>query len=145
MRFRNLGMLVAATFILAACSTYSSTSVSKPGAKESANVPDAATAAAAPEPVKSDRAPTNPVDVIVTKDDITDRAYEVIGDIKVTVNKTTIFNADPTPEMVNVRLQEKAGELGADAVILVRYGSVGVSLFSWGSLDGQGRAVFFQK
>ena len=78
------------------------------------------------------------------QDDITDRSYRVIGDIEVTVNKTTIFHPDPTPELVDQKLREKAAELGADAVILVRYGTVGVSLISWGSLDGKGRAITFE-
>ena len=67
----------------------------------------------------------------------------LLGDITATVNKTTIFNADPTQEMVNEKLREKASELGADAVILVRYGNGGMSLMSWGSLEGKGRAVKF--
>jgi hypothetical protein len=32
-------------------------------------------------------------------------------------------------------LRKEAAKLGADAVVLVRYGSIGVSAFSWGSLD----------
>ena len=75
--------------------------------------------------------------------DITDRTYTVLGDIKVTVNKTTIFNKDPSPALVDEELREKAAKMGADAVILVRYGTVGVSMMSWGSLDGQGRAIKF--
>ena len=82
-------------------------------------------------------------EIIVTEEDITDRAYRVLGDINVTVNKTTIFNADPTREMVNLELREEAHKLNADAVILVRYGSVGIGLVSWGSLDGKGRAIAF--
>ncbi len=143
MMFRNLGIAVVSAFVLAACSSYSSTSVSTPGQQEVRSTETDPTAA--PAKVESDRPATSPSKVVITKDDITDRPYEVIGDIKVTVNKTTIFNADPTPEMVDERLREKAAELGADAVILVRYGSVGISLLSWGSLNGQGRAVFFPK
>jgi uncharacterized protein YbjQ (UPF0145 family) len=146
-KYRHLTLLIAMSFALAACNTHTTTSVSKPGEKPSvsATEPDVAKASVATPDVTSDRTPTNPADVTVTKDDITDRPYEVIGDIKVTVSKTTIFNSDPTPAMVDARLKEKAGELGADAVILVRYGSVGVSFTSWGSLNGQGRAVFFPK
>lgn len=100
--------------------------------------------AAVPAPgeavVKSD-----PTAILVTKEDITDRKYESLGDIKVTVNKTTLFHPDPTPALVDVQLKEEAAKLGADAVVLVRYGTVGVSLFSWGSLDGQGRAIKFVK
>ena len=79
----------------------------------------------------------------MTKDDITDRPYEVLGDINTTVNKTTIFHPDPTEALVDVKLREEAAKLGADAVILARYGTVGVAFMSWGSLDGNGRAVRF--
>ena len=81
--------------------------------------------------------------ILITTDDITDKAYRTLGDIKVTVNKTTIFHPDPTQEDVNKKLREEAAKLNADAVILVRYGTVGLSLVSWGSLDGRGRAVVF--
>lgn len=81
--------------------------------------------------------------IIITEEDITDKPYRVIGDIDVTVNKTTLFNADPTREMVNKEMREEAYKVGADAVVLVRYGTVGVGLMSWGSLDGKGRAVAF--
>jgi len=83
-------------------------------------------------------------DVLIAEGDITNRAYVVLGEIEVTINKTTIFHADPTKELVNARLQEEAAKLGADAVLLVRYGTVGVGLFSWGSLEGRGRAVVFK-
>lgn len=82
-------------------------------------------------------------DVIVTEADIGDRKYKVLGDIDVKVNKTTIFHKDPTKEQVNEKLKEQAAKLGADAVILVRYGTVGVTGFSWGSLNGKGRAIAF--
>lgn len=94
--------------------------------------------------IEKARVAKTPSSVLVTKTDITDKAYDVLGDIEVTVNKTTIFHPDPTPELVDEKLREEAAELGADAVILVRYGSVGVSFFSWGSLDGRGRAVAFK-
>lgn len=86
---------------------------------------------------------TNPSAIIVTTKDITDRKYQVLGDISIKVRKTTVFHPDPTPEQVNKKLQEKASQLGADAVIFVRYGQVGVSLWSWGALEGNGRAVKF--
>jgi uncharacterized protein YbjQ (UPF0145 family) len=82
----------------------------------------------------------DPADVLITEGDLKE-PYTVIKDIKVTVNKTTVFNADPTKEQVNEKLRKDAAKLGADAVILVRYGTVGVSPMSWGSLSGSGRAV----
>lgn len=81
--------------------------------------------------------------IIITEGDITNRKYVTIGDVTVFVSKNTIFDVDPTREMVRSRLQETAGELGADAVVFARYGAVGVSVFSWGSMEGKGRAVRF--
>jgi uncharacterized protein YbjQ (UPF0145 family) len=77
--------------------------------------------------------------------DVTDKPYKSLGDVSVTVNKVTIFNADPTRDMVNQRLRAEAAKLGADAVIQVRYGTVGMSALSWGSLDGKGRAIGYDK
>ena len=88
---------------------------------------------------------TSPERIMLTDGDITDRPYIVLGDVSVTVNKTTIFHADPTKDMVNEKLKEEAAKLGADAVTHVRYGTVGISLMSWGSLDGKGRAVQFKR
>lgn len=85
----------------------------------------------------------SPSDVRITDTDLPDVKYAPIGDITVTVNKTTIFHPDPTREMVNEKLKEKGAELGADAVIFVRYGNGGISMMSWGSLEGKGRAVRF--
>lgn len=79
--------------------------------------------------------------ILITDTDVVDRKYRSLGDIAVTVNKTTIFNADPTPALVNDALKQRASDMGADAVILVRYGKGGVSFMSWGSLEGKGRAI----
>ncbi|TMJ26921.1 MAG: hypothetical protein E6G95_12360 [Alphaproteobacteria bacterium] len=81
----------------------------------------------------------------IVEGDVTDRPYKSLGDVSVTVNKVTIFNADPTREMVNQRLRNEAAKIGADAVILVRYGTVGIGVMSWGSLDGKGRAIVYEK
>src|SRR5258708_27504077 len=86
---------------------------------------------------------TEPAKITVSESD-SSRKYVSLGDITVTVNKTTVFNVDPTRAMVNDKLKEKAAELGADAVILVRYGEGGMSLLSWGSLEGKGRAIKYQ-
>jgi len=122
--------ILAIGFLLSSCATWSTSDVEPAvGAKEAS--------AAAVE--KSD-----PTKIMLTQDDIVDRPYRVLGDIEVTVNKTTLFHPDPTPELVDKELREKASELGADAVILIRYGTVGVSFMSWGSLDGKGRAIAFE-
>lgn len=89
-------------------------------------------------------AKTKAEDVIITENDITDKPYTVLGDIDVNVNKTTLFSADPTHEQAAEKLRQEGAKIGADAVILVRYGTVGVSLMSWGSLNAKGRAVKFK-
>ena len=91
------------------------------------------------------RAARPAAEIEIFEGDVTDRPYKSLGDVSVTVNKVTLFNADPTREMVNQRLRNEASKLGADAVIQVRYGTVGISPLSWGSLDGKGRAIVFEK
>lgn len=139
-RAGRLALVALCGTILAGCNTWSSANVelkTKGTDMETASAPAAAPAAA---PVET---PKSAADIILTEKDITDRKYETLADLEVTVNKTTIFHADPTKELVAEKLKEEAAKLNADAVILVRYGTVGIGLFSWGSLDGKGRAIKF--
>lgn len=129
-------VLAAAVLALSACGTYSTGSV-KPTASGTA------TKSTAAKSKDSKLAATDPAKVLVTDADITDKPYTSLGDITVTVRKVTIFDSDPTPEKVNEALREKAAAMGADAVVLVRHGTVGVSLLSWGEMEGSGRAVKF--
>ena len=85
-----------------------------------------------------------PDQIILTDKDIIDRSYTSLGDVSVTVRKFTIFDSDPSKEKVDNALKEKAADMGADAVILVRYGTVGIGAFSWGQMDGNGRAIIFR-
>lgn len=134
--------IVLSCFFLSGCSSWSTSSVdSTAGAKPLATSTSGSASASTPKPAPAPK--TDKKDIIVTDEDITDRKYESLGDISVTVNKTTLFHQDPTPALVREKLREEAAKLGADAVVLVRYGSVGISFFSWGSLDGKGRAVRF--
>lgn len=93
--------------------------------------------------VASERGQKSPDDILVIETDIGDRDYKILGDIEVTLNKYTVFNRDPTIEEVKQKLREEAAKLGADAVILVRYGTAGLSFWSWGALNGKGRAIVF--
>jgi len=96
----------------------------------------------APDP---NRLPRKSPDVVVlTENDITDRPYQIVKDIEVTVAKPNVFAHDPTREEVALELRKKAGEIGADAVVLVRYGALGMGLFNWGEMKGRGRAVVFK-
>lgn len=88
---------------------------------------------------------TQKEEVILSEGDITDKKYSVLAELSVDVNKTTLFHPDPTKEAVNEKLKEEASKIGADAVVFVRYGTVGISMVSWGSLNGKGRAIKFVK
>jgi uncharacterized protein YbjQ (UPF0145 family) len=120
---------VALCLALAACGTRSSASVEAPAG------------AVAPSAAAAQKKNPNQIQVLET--DVTDRKYRAIGDISVTVSKNTIFDDDPTPALVNEALRVKASEMGADAVILVRYGTVGIGLLTWGYLEGNGRAIVY--
>jgi len=137
MFFRNLSLLIVAGFVLGACAAPPRTSVTvgAPGTLESGTVKE----------VKSERTETKPYEIILTREDITDRKYQAIGDVKVVVSRNYLPDPDPTQQEVDQQLKDTAASLGADAVILVRYGSAGITAFSWGKLEGQGRAVFFTK
>jgi hypothetical protein len=128
-RFLLVAALLAA---VAACGTRSSSSVT----------PVTSATPTAP-PVAAEK--KDPSSVQIYETDVTDHKYRTLGDISVTVSKWSIFDDDPTPAKVNEALRKRAAEMGADAVVLVRYGTVGISLLSWGSLDGNGRAVVFEK
>jgi hypothetical protein len=103
-----------------------------------------ATLGACGTPNPNARPAKSPEAVILTEEDITDRPYQVIEDIDVTVSKPHVFADDPTREQVAKELKKKAAERGADAVVLVRYGTLGMGLFNWGEMKGRGRAVAFK-
>jgi ABC-type glycerol-3-phosphate transport system substrate-binding protein len=100
--------------------------------------------AAAPQPETSTAvaaAPKTPAQVQLFTEGTAARPAAVIQDIKVAVNKTTVFNADPTVEQVEARLRASAAELGGDAVINVVISDVKVRGFSWGGRTGTGTVV----
>lgn len=129
-RSKLLAALAVVTVLTTGCATWSTTSVDG-GDKAIAGV------------IATTKTPA--AQIVLTDQDIVDRKYTVLGDITATVNKTTVFHPSPTREMVNEEFRKKAYEMGSDAVILIRYGEVGVSLMSWGSLEGKGRAVKFSQ
>ena len=128
--------LIILLFNLSGCGpTWSTTNVKNDNPAESDSVKESAQ-----NEIKKE---IDPASILVTEEDISDRKYKILGDIEVTVRKTTIFHKDPTPEMAEEKLRAKGAELGADAIILVRHGEVGVSFWSWGALNSKGRAIAF--
>lgn len=77
--------------------------------------------------------------------DITDKPYEVVGEVKAGIRKATIFSKAPSQEKVYRELWERAQKLGADAVVRASYGDPHVTAFSWGSVSATGIAVRFKK
>lgn len=69
------------------------------------------------------------------------RPYHVLGDITVRGRQVSTFGAPPTRVSLTLALRERAAALGADAVILVRFGAQGVGALSWNELEARGRAV----
>jgi len=79
---------------------------------------------------------------LVTTD--VDQAYDVLADLDVIVRQRGTFGDKPTQAIVEAALREQAGRLGAHAVILVAFGQMGSSWWSYNELRGHGRAVRFR-
>ena len=76
--------------------------------------------------------------------DITDRPYEVIGEIKAEVRKGTIFSKEASQAKIYKELWERGRKLNADAVIKASYGDARVTMMSWGSIKATGTAIRFK-
>jgi hypothetical protein len=50
-----------------------------------------------------------------------DHPYRIVGEISAKVEAATLFSKTPTLEGINFKLQEKASQRGANAVIKVEY------------------------
>lgn len=75
--------------------------------------------------------------------DITDRHYEVVGEVRAGVRKATIFSKAPDQAKIYRELWERAEKLGADAVVKAQYGDPHVTALSWGSVTATGQAIRF--
>ncbi|MDK3017443.1 hypothetical protein [Pseudodonghicola flavimaris] len=64
-----------------------------------------------------------------------------LGDLKVTVKKTTAFHPNPTVEQVEAKLRSDAAKMGASRVVETEISAVEISPFSWGTRTGTGIAV----
>jgi len=108
----------------------------------------AALAIAFAAPAAAQPAPAQPivnedVGVPVFPYDITDRPYEVLGEVKAGVRKATVFSKSSSQDKIYRELWERGKKLGADAVIKAQYGDAHVSAFSWGKTNATGVAVRF--
>ena len=83
------------------------------------------------------------VGVPVFPHDITDRPYEVLGEVKAGVREATIFSKEANQAKIYKELWERAEKLKADAVIKANYGESHVSMMSWGKTNATGVAIRF--
>lgn len=88
-------------------------------------------------------APTSEFGVPVFPYDITDRPYQVIGEVEAGVRKATVFSKSPSQEKIYRELWERAQKLGADAVIKAQYGEAHITAMSWGKTNATGIAIKF--
>lgn len=123
MKLRNTAWALVAALALTGCDTWETSSL--------------------PQDVKANPAPATiaPSDIQVTEGNLAGQQFERLGDLKVTVNKTTAFHPAPTREAVIAKLQKDASKLGANAVIDARISEVQISAVSWGTRTGTGQAV----
>lgn len=91
------------------------------------------------EPVAAVLAKPQPV----TAGDIVDRPYRVLGPVRATVRKTTIFDKRISEAKVHKELWERARRMGADAVIFADYAAPETELGNVGAREASGRAIKF--
>jgi uncharacterized protein YbjQ (UPF0145 family) len=94
-------------------------------------------------PVSGSPAANDEAGVPVYPYDITDRPYEVLGEVHAGVRKATIFSQAPDQAKVYRVLWKNAQKLRADAVIKAQYGDPHITALSWGSVSATGIAVRF--
>ncbi|MEA3031368.1 MAG: hypothetical protein QOJ53_2263 [Sphingomonadales bacterium] len=79
----------------------------------------------------------------VTAGDVTDRPYRVLGEVRASVRKATVFSRAPSQAHVYGELWERAERLHADAVIHASYGDSHITALSWGARSATGQAIKF--
>lgn len=98
---------------------------------------------AADAPAQSAAAVNEDAGVPVYPYDITDRPYEVLGEVHANVRKATVFSKAPDQAKIYRVLWKDALKMHADAVIKVHYGDPHVTFVSWGSVAASGTAIRF--
>jgi len=86
---------------------------------------------------------TAPAQIALLATDVA-QPYDALGDVEVTVRQRGAFGDPPTRAYAEQAMREQAGRMGAHAVILVAYGQIGSSMWSYVELRGHGRAIRFR-
>lgn len=104
----------------------------------------AASSAVAKDKTKTYAIVNADVGVPVFPYDITDRPYDVIGEVKAGVRKATVFSKEASQKKIYEELWERAEKLNADAVVNAKYGDSHVSAVSWDKTNATGTAIRFK-
>jgi hypothetical protein len=107
------------------------------GAPAPAQTPDS------PRPAPMTYAEISALRPPVTAGDVTDRPYRVLGEVRASVRKATVFSRSPSQAHVYRELWERAERMGADAVVHAAYGEAHITALSWGARTATGQAVKF--
>lgn len=75
----------------------------------------------------------------------TSRPHVVLENMTATARQITVFGKVPTNADVDSDLRKRAAELGADAIVNVRYGKQGVGVISWSQISGEGQAIRYTR
>lgn len=119
---RNHIILLLGALSLAGCSTYRVTS----------NIPAGTV---------SEQPVSGPV-MLLEGEPTGERPFHELGPIEVSVRKGSPFVATPDRNEANRALRQKARDMGAEAVIRIRYES-GFDVISWGHIQASGIAIRF--
>jgi hypothetical protein len=86
---------------------------------------------------------TDPATIAVFTSDI-DQPYDVLGDLEITLRQRSAFGEMPTKDKAVLELRQQAARIGAHAIVLLSFGEMGMSWWSYNELKGHGRAVRFR-
>jgi hypothetical protein len=86
---------------------------------------------------------TDPRSVQIFATDL-DQPYDVLADLEITLRQQGSLGEMPTKEMAIDELRKQAGRIGAHAIVMVDFGRMGLSFWSYNELRGHGRAIRFR-
>jgi hypothetical protein len=86
---------------------------------------------------------TDPAMIAVYTSDI-EQPYDVLGDLEITLRQQGGFGDMPTKDKAVEELRKQAGRIGAHAIVLLSFGDMGMSWWSYNEIRGHGRAIRFR-
>ena len=84
---------------------------------------------------------TYPGRIAVYAEDRRDRVYQSLGNLRVRVGRITTPTFEAAKDDLDYELKKAAADLGADAVVNVRYGNRTLPELQWLTMDATGTAI----